>query len=309
MTDPTPTFPAGLPVLDGLAVPPPPAEILIITGMSGAGRTQAAGVLEDLGWYVVDNLPPQMIAPLAGMMHRSGDNLRRLAVVVDVRTGEFFQTLMEALEELRSGGTNHRIVFLDASDQALIKRYEGVRRPHPLQGEGSTLNGIGRERRLLAQLREQADHLVDTSELSVHELAAEMNRVADPAKTRELTVAVTSFGFKYGLPMDANNVIDVRFLANPYWVGELRHLTGLDAPVRDYVLGSSDAAGFIAAYLEAFGGVLDGYLTQQKGQVGLAVGCTGGRHRSVAVAEALAAGLRERDGIRVRLSHRDVGRE
>jgi UPF0042 nucleotide-binding protein len=303
-----PTFPSGIPVIDALAHETGRGEVLIITGMSGAGRTQAAGVLEDLGWYVVDNLPPQMIEPLAGMMTPYGGGVHKLAVVVDVRSGEFFRTLMDALNKLRDKGTDHRILFLDASDEELIKRYESVRRPHPLQGSGTILTGIGRERALLADLRERSDDHLDTSAFSAHELAAHMAHIADPNKKDEVTVTVSSFGFKYGQPADASEIVDARFLSNPYWVDELRRLTGLDPAVRDYIMASGEAQEFLDHYVKALMTALTGFRRQRKHHVSIAVGCTGGKHRSVAMAEALTAMLRDQ-GVRARATHRDVGRE
>jgi UPF0042 nucleotide-binding protein len=249
-----------------------------------------------------------MIEPLAGMMTPQGGGVHKLAVVVDVRSGEFFRTLMDALNKLRDKGTDHRIVFLDASDAELIKRYEAVRRPHPLQGNGTILTGIGRERSLLADLREQADDYVDTSAFSAHELAAHMAHIADPHKKNEVTVTVTSFGFKYGSPPDASEIVDVRFLANPYWVDELRHLTGLDPQVRDYVMASGEAQEFLQAYIKALQVALGGFTRQRKYHLSIAVGCTGGKHRSVAMSEALVAQLRNA-GVRARVVHRDTGRE
>jgi UPF0042 nucleotide-binding protein len=303
-----PTFPSGIPVIDALASSGERGEVLIITGMSGAGRTQAAGVLEDLGWYVVDNLPPQMIEPLAGMMTPYGGGVHKLAVVVDVRSGEFFRTLMDALNKLSDKGTDHRILFLDASDAELIRRYEAVRRPHPLQGSGTILDGIARERALLMDLREQADDYVDTSAFTAHELAAHMAHIADPDKKDEVTVTVTSFGFKYGQPPDASVIVDARFLANPYWVDELRHLTGLDPAVRDYVMASGEAQAFLDNWVKALAVALSGFRRHRKHHLSIAVGCTGGKHRSVAMAEALTAQLREL-GVRARTAHRDMGRE
>jgi UPF0042 nucleotide-binding protein len=308
MNEPEPTFPTGIPLRDSLGPRHVRGEVLVITGLSGAGRTQAAAVLEDLGWYVVDNLPPQMIPPLAGMMTPTGHGVQRLAVVVDVRSRQFFDTLIASLERLTFNGLTYRIVFLDASDETLVRRYEHVRRPHPLQGDGTILTGIGRERELLGALREQADEYVDTSLLSVHELAARMTALADPEKANELRVAVTSFGYKHGVPVDANNVLDVRFLANPYWVDELRHLTGLDPAVHKYVLDKPEAKEFVDRYVDALRIALASYAAQNKHFVSVAVGCTGGRHRSVAVAEAIAAALRA-DGIAARITHRDLGRE
>jgi UPF0042 nucleotide-binding protein len=307
MSPDDPTFPAGIPVLDAVSATPKQGEVLVITGLSGAGRTQAAGVLEDLGWYVVDNLPPQMIAPLAGMMRPQAGGIQRLAVVVDVRSGEFFDTLMGALAGLRESGTGYRIVFLDAEDGELIRRYESVRRPHPLQGDGTILDGITKERRLLSDLRDQADEYIDTSHTSVHDLADRMTAIAQADVKPELMVVITSFGFKYGLPADANNVIDVRFLPNPYWVDELRHLTGLDSAVREYVLNKAETQTFIERLMDLLTVSLEGYRRGRNSHLSIAIGCTGGKHRSVAVAEELAGRLRAL-GVRARAAHRDVGR-
>ncbi|ACQ80426.1 conserved hypothetical protein [Beutenbergia cavernae DSM 12333] len=284
------------------------AELLIITGMSGAGRTRAAAVLEDLDWYVVDNLPPTMLLPLAGMMTASGAGVRRLAVVVDVRGGEFFADLARVIDDIRAQDLEYRIVFLDASDEVLVRRFEQVRRPHPLQGDGRILDGIAEERRVLAHLRERSDVVLDTTDLTVHELAAQVRDVVAGEADRPLRLTLVSFGFKYGLPLDADHVVDVRFLSNPYWVTELRHLTGRDDAVRDYVLALPGAQDFVDAYVSAVEPVLDGYLREQKPYVTIAVGCTGGKHRSVAIAEAMAERLRE-DGNSVRTLHRDLGRE
>ncbi len=308
--DNTETFPHGIPKLEEETPPPPDTrpEVLIITGMSGAGRTKAASVLEDLDWYVVDNLPPKMLLALAGMMSPIEGGVRRLAVVVDVRSREFFADLVEVLQDLRNTTVEYRIIFLDATDEALVRRFEQVRRPHPLQGEGRMLDGIVQERGLLEHLRKRADVVIDTTNFSVHDLARTLKESLDEEHNQGLRITVVSFGFKYGLPLDADLVVDMRFLANPYWVTELRHLTGKDAPVRDYVLGLPGASEFVTAYLEAIDPVLDGYLREQKPYVTLAVGCTGGKHRSVATSEAFAAQLRSR-GRRASVIHRDLGRE
>jgi UPF0042 nucleotide-binding protein len=301
-----------VPGLDSAAVNPPPpggafpGEILVITGLSGAGRTMAAGVLQDRGWYVVDNIPPRLIAPLAGMMTPSGPGVTRLAVVVDVRSRQFFQTLVESLDALAAAGIAYRILFLDAADDALVRRYEHVRRPHPLQGDDGLLAGIAREREVVGPLRERADQVIDTSALTVHELAREMERLADPGGPDGLVISIQSFGFKHGLPLDANHVLDVRFLSNPYWIDELRRLSGLDAPVRDYVLGLPDALPLIERYAATLGVVLEAYGRTRHPRVAIAVGCTGGRHRSVAIAEELA--LRLAAYGRVHTTHRDLGR-
>jgi RNase adapter protein RapZ len=306
------TVPQGIPALE--ATTPAPrlqsAQVLIITGMSGAGRTRAAAVLEDLDWYVVDNLPAQMLMPLVGMMKRGapGGGVQRLAAVVDVRGGEFFAQLAEVLADMRAAGTDHRVLFLDASDEVLVRRFEQVRRPHPLQGNGRILDGIAAERELLTDIRERSDVLIDTSDLNVHDLAREVRAAVSGPAEDLLRINVLSFGFKYGIPLDADHVVDVRFLANPYWVSELRHLSGRDAPVRDYVLGLPGAQLFIERYVSALEPILSGYLHEEKRYVTIAVGCTGGKHRSVAISEQIAARLRGL-GQHVTVAARDLGKE
>ncbi|WP_024288462.1 RNase adapter RapZ [Cellulomonas sp. KRMCY2] len=307
---PPETVPTGIPALEA-ATPAPRTELpelLVITGMSGAGRTKAAAVLEDLDWYVVDNLPAQLLTQLAGMMTAAPGGVNRLAAVVDVRGREFFADLVNVVDSLREAGLDYRILFLDASDAVLVQRFEAVRRPHPLQGGRRLLDGIAEERALLAGVRERADAVIDTSELNVHDLAREVRLAVGGGAEDALRINVISFGFKYGLPLDADHVVDVRFLANPYWISELRHLTGRDEPVRDYVLGLDGARVFVERYVEALEPVLAGYLHEDKRYATIAVGCTGGKHRSVAIAEALAGALRER-GHRVVATHRDLGRE
>jgi len=306
---PATTVPTGVPSLEvaGRARTRDQPELLVVTGMSGAGRTKAAAVLEDLDWYVVDNLPAQLLTQLAGMLSTGPGGVHRLAAVVDVRGREFFADLVNVIDSLQQAGIAHRILFLDASDAVLVQRFEAVRRPHPLQGGGRILDAIAEERALLAEVRSRADVVVDTSDLTVHDLAREV-RAAVSGDDDAVRVHVVSFGFKYGLPLDADHVVDVRFLANPYWVGELRHLTGRDGPVRDYVLGLPGATDFIGRYASALEPVLAGYLHEDKRYVTIAVGCTGGKHRSVAIAEAVAGELRQR-GHRVAVTHRDLGRE
>ena len=304
------TFPSGIPLLEEQTAPPADTrpEVLIITGMSGAGRSRTAAVLEDLDWYVVDNLPPRMLLALAGMMTPTEGGVRRLAAVVDVRSREFFSDLVEVLNDLRKTTVSYRIMFLDAADEVLVRRFEQVRRPHPLQGEGRMLDGIAQERRLLEHLRQRADVHIDTSSLSVHDLARQVRDVIAEESERGIKITMVSFGFKYGLPLDADHVVDVRFLSNPYWVSELRHLTGKDEPVRDYLLSLAGASDYVTRYLDAIEPVLEGYLREQKPYVTIAVGCTGGKHRSVALSEAFATELRER-GHAVAVVHRDLGRE
>ncbi|MEU2200285.1 RNase adapter RapZ [Isoptericola sp. NPDC019482] len=311
MSEPDPiTVPQGIPEIEATTPAPEQAEpeVLIITGMSGAGRSRAAGVLEDLDWFVVDNLPPMMIVPLVDLMTRAGSSVERLAVVVDVRGREYFAELARVLQHLRDAGVNYRILFLDARDDTLVRRYESVRRPHPLQGEGRILDGIGEERRALASIAERADVVIDTSELSVHDLAREVRAAVADGAPDALRVNVLAFGFKYGIPLDADHVVDVRFLANPYWITELRHLTGRDAPVREYVLARPGAQEFVDRYVAALEPVLAGYLAEEKRYVTIAVGCTGGKHRSVAIAGEIAQRLRDA-GQRVSLTARDLGKE
>ncbi|GEL93609.1 RNase adapter RapZ [Cellulomonas composti] len=311
--EPSPiTVPSGIPAIDAAAAHPrlDPPEVLIITGMSGAGRTRAAAVLEDLDWYVVDNLPAQMLTHLVGMLTTGPPETRshRVAAVIDVRGRGFFSQLAQVLGDLRDAGVAHRILFLDASDEVLVRRYEQVRRPHPLQGDGRILDGIAEERAVLSDIRERADTVIDTSDLNVHDLAREVRATVTGDSTDVLRISVLSFGFKYGIPLDADHVVDVRFLANPYWITELRHLTGRDRPVREYVLGLPGAVTFVDRYVAALEPVLAGYLNEEKRYVTIAVGCTGGKHRSVAISEAIAARLRGA-GHRVSVAARDLGKE
>jgi len=304
------TVPTGIPAVEAAAHRPVPGdiELVIITGASGAGRTRAASVLEDLQWFVVDNLPPDMLAPLVDLAARTGSAVTRVAVVLDARGGTFFGGMTEAIDRLRASGASIRMIFLDASPDALVRRFEQVRRPHPLSPSGRLLDGIMAEKELLAPIRERSDVVIDTSDLSVNDLAREMRAAVASGPPEALRVTIVSFGFKHGLPLDADHVVDVRFLANPYWVTELRRLNGHDAPVRDYVLGQPGAQEFVDRYAAALQPVFAGYEREEKRYVTIAVGCTGGQHRSVAMAEALATRLREA-GHRVDVSARDLGRE
>ncbi len=283
-------------------------EVLIVTGMSGAGRSTAADVLEDLGWYVVDNLPPAMLGPLSVLTSRAVEALPRVAVVVDVRGGTFFSELRGALNGLASSGVRTRVLFLDAKDEVLVRRFESVRRPHPLQGENRILDGIERERQLVGDLRGTADLVIDSTDLNVHQLSAKVIDMFSDDGPATLRITVMSFGFKYGLPVDADHVVDVRFLPNPHWVPELRASTGRDPEVRDYVLGQPGAADFVSRYIHALEPVLQGYTRENRSYATIAVGCTGGKHRSVAMVEELSRRLVE-DGVRASSLHRDLGRE
>lgn len=285
-------------------------EVLILTGMSGAGRSTVAHALEDLGWYVVDNLPPTLLSDLIKQSVQS--EIKSLAVVVDVRGGKFFDELASSLSELKKSGANFRVAFLDASDQALVQRFESTRRPHPLQGKGRIVDGIAAEREKLQELLAQADVVIDTSNLNVHQLEKRTTEIFAQGLTQSVRVNVLSFGYKYGIPVDADLVLDCRFIPNPHWIPELRPLTGLDDKVKDNVLSNSGVSQFVQSYVSVINQMLPGYLREGKKYLTVAIGCTGGRHRSVSVAREIAAQLDgERDGFSVsaHASHRDVGRE
>ena len=285
-------------------------DVVILTGMSGAGRTTAGDVLEDRGWYVVDNLPPSMIV---GLMEVTADDpqRQRVAAVVDVRSRDFTTELAGALKALNELGWRPQVVFVDASDEALVRRFDAVRRPHPLQGDGLLLDGIRRERRMLADLRSNADVVVDTSNYNVHQLSAKIDSLLETGVRVRLRLAVMSFGFKYGIPLDADVVLDLRFLPNPYWNPEMRPYTGKDAVVREFVLGQELAGSYLDHVERMLRTAVAGYLAEGRRYVTVAVGCTGGKHRSVAIAEDLALRLGDLtdDGVQLTTFHRDLGRE
>ncbi|WP_295838986.1 RNase adapter RapZ [uncultured Microbacterium sp.] len=285
-----------------------PGEVLIVTGMSGAGRSTVANALEDLDWYVVDNLPPRMLRPLLELTELAGGAVPRVAVVVDVRGRTLFGDLPEAMRTLQAG-RQVRTVFLDAADAVLVRRFEAVRRPHPLQGDGTIVDGIRRERERLAPVREAADVVIDTSTLNVHQLSLRTVELFGEEGAARHTVTLMSFGFKYGLPPDVDLVADMRFLPNPFWDEGLRPLTGENPEVREYVLGQQGASEFLTAYAAALRPVLEGYQRENKRHSVVAVGCTGGKHRSVVMARELAARLADVPGVAVRVAHRDLGRE
>jgi UPF0042 nucleotide-binding protein len=281
-------------------------ELVLVSGMSGAGRSTAARSLEDLGWFVIDNLPPSLLRQAVEQM--SSSDVTRLAVVVDVRGGRMFDDLARALEGALADGIDLRVVFLEAGDNELVRRFESSRRPHPLQGSAGILEGLVRERELLGDLRARADLVIDTSALNVHDLRRKIDAAFGGSDRVQLRATVMSFGFKYGLPLDADIVNDVRFLPNPYWVPDLRDLTGLNAEVSDYVTALPEAREFLDRMAAMLDLVSDGYLREGKRYVTVAVGCTGGKHRSVAMAENLAARL-VKVGLEVLVVHRDLGRE
>nr|WP_202977100.1 RNase adapter RapZ [Ornithinimicrobium flavum] len=278
--------------------------------MSGAGRTTAGRVIEDRGWYVVDNLPPALIPEL---MRLTADDPARqkIAAIVDVRTRDFTRELDRALEELAGGGLRPRIIFVDSSDESLVRRFESVRRPHPLQGEGLLLDGIRRERRMLADLRSSADVVIDTTNDNVHQLSAKIDALLNTDARVQLRLAIVSFGYKYGIPLDADVVLDLRFLPNPYWIPELRDFTGRDPQVRDFVLGQERTGTYLDHAEQMLRTAVSGYLQEGRRYVTVAVGCTGGKHRSVATAEELTRRLEdlEEAGVQLTTFHRDLGRE
>lgn len=304
MTGPLETLPRARERAGGQKMP----EFLILTGISGAGRLSAARVLEDLDWYVVDNLPPAMLQPLARLTSRAADRLPKVAVVVDVRGRGFFHEIVAAMEALGETGVRPRLLYMDASDEVLVRRFESVRRPHPLQGEGRILDGIAAERTLTAELRGRADVLIDTTDTTVAQLSAKLTGLFGDEADLGVRVNVISFGFKYGVPVDADHIVDVRFLPNPYWIPELKPFNGKDAQVSEYVLGREGAGTFIDRYVAMLEPVLAGYERENRRFVTLAVGCTGGKHRSVAVSEEITRRLVAAD-IRAIVSHRDLGRE
>ncbi|GAA0723231.1 RNase adapter RapZ [Dactylosporangium roseum] len=283
-------------------------DLVIVTGVSGGGRSTVARALENVGYYVVDNLPQALLLDMAELAYAARGAARRTAMVLDVRSHAFSTDLPGAVKALRERGFNPRMVFVDADDEVLIRRFESVRRSHPLQGAGRLSDGIAAERKLLQEAREQADVLIDTSHLNVNQLRGRIEEMFGEEDTTQIRVTVLSFGFKYGLPPDADFVLDARFLPNPYWVPELREHTGKETEVSRYVLGQRGAVTFVETYARLINATAPGFEREGKRYLTIAVGCTGGKHRSVAIAEELARRLRE---MRLAASpqHRDLGRE
>lgn len=284
-------------------------EVTIVTGMSGAGRSTAIKAFEDLGWYVVDNLPPEMIRPLMEVAGRAAGSLPKLTVAVDIRGGKLLETFQDFVNEIRKTHVVH-VLFLDATEEAIVRRYESSRRPHPLQRDGDTvLDAIRLERERLREIRSVADVIIDTSELNVHQLAHRIReRFAEPADDK-LQLTLMSFGFKYGSPQDADLVVDMRFLPNPFWSLELRPYNGRDKQVSDFVLAQEGAEEFSEHFIGMLEPVIRGYERENKRHALIGIGCTGGKHRSVAMTEHLANKLRGREDVQVSVRHRDLGRE
>ena len=285
----------------------PAIDVILVTGMSGAGRSTATRALEDIGWFVVDNLPPTLMTNVVDYVAvRTGS--QKVAVVADVRGGQLFNELRESLSAIKTAGHDLRVLFLEAGDEALVRRYESSRRPHPLQRDDSLLGAVQRERKLLSDLRADADIVIDTSNLNVHELRRSIEGSFGDDDHAKLRATIMSFGFKYGIPVDSDMVADLRFLPNPYWDPNLKDLTGLDAAVNDRVVSNPEAQDFLTKYAQIFELVSEGYVREGKRVVTIAMGCTGGKHRSVAMVENLSARL-VKSGVEVRVVHRDLGRE
>jgi RNase adapter protein RapZ len=281
------------------------SEYLVITGMSGAGRSQAADTFEDLGWFVIDNLPPALIAKVTELVESPGSSTERVALVVG--TGQYLDELRPAIDQLRRSSPQVRVLFLEASDEVLVRRYENTRRRHPYGDAEGLLEGIQQERAVLEAVKSEADVVVDTSELNVHQLRDRLLELFARDSGNRMRTSVISFGYKHGLPLDVDLVLDCRFLPNPHWVDELRPLTGVDRPVRDFVLDQPETKEFLARLDELFELLLPAYVREGKAYLSVAVGCTGGNHRSVVIAEELAGLLRKR-GFDPAVTHRDVGR-
>ena len=286
-------------------------ELLIITGMSGAGRSTVAHSLEDLGWYVVDNLPPALLSNLIELIEGS---VKQIAVVIDVRGRAFFDDLTKSLAEIGEQGVARKILFVDANDEALVRRFESTRRPHPLQGTDRIVDGITKERNRLREVRDSADIVIDSSVLNIHQLEKKIAEYFHEDNSVDLQVNILSFGYKYGIPVDADLVVDCRFIANPHWNLELRPLTGLDKPVSDAVLDSANVQEFLSRYQSLFETMANGFIGEGRKYLTLAIGCTGGKHRSVAITQELNKRLTSKEllpgkNIQTKAMHRDLGRE
>lgn len=283
-------------------------DVTVITGLSGAGRSEAAKALEDLGWLVIDNLPPALITKMLSLALAPGNDIKRIALVIDARGGVFFSEAWEALGKLRRDIANFRMIFLEASDDALVRRFDASRRVHPLATDDRVVVGIQRERDLLSPFKEGADVVIDTSDMNVRALRTKLGAMFEGAHAVDgMKTTIVSFGYKYGLPLDSDIVLDVRFLPNPHWVEELRDHTGLEVPVRDYVLGQDTTMDFIDRTRDLFAVLLPGYAGEGRHYLTVAIGCTGGRHRSVVLAEEIGTMIRDK-GFAATVIHRDVER-
>lgn len=284
-------------------------ELKIVTGMSGAGKTNMVQVLEDMGYYCVDNLPPNLFGKFVELVGQAQPEYERVALVVDVRGGRFFADTYDVLQELKNKGTTFEIIFLEASDEVLVRRFKETRRRHPMAKNGSVLDGIREERRRLQRLRGMADIVIDTSSLRVQDFKARAGALLSGGEPDRMLFSITSFGYKYGLPIDVDWVLDARFLPNPFYVEDLKPLSGLDDPIKEFVLNRDTTQCFLDKYCDILAELLPQYLAQGKHHLSLAVGCTGGRHRSVAVAEEIARRMKQKNvAANLRVAHRDIDR-
>lgn len=285
-----------------------PMRPVIITGLSGGGLSTAAKVFEDKGFFVSQNLPPQLILELVDLAAADDSPVERLAVVSDIRAAKFNGSLMKTIAAIRDRGLQPFVLFLEARDEVLIRRFDSVRRTHPLQGDGTLQSGIDSERQEMEELRASADVIIDTSNLSVHDLRRAVEASVGELPVGRQHVTIESFGFKHGAPRDADIVLDVRFLPNPYWVEELREFRGVDKAVSDYVLNQDGAREYVDNFVDLLSSTLGGYRHEGKDFITVGIGCTGGHHRSVAVAEAVGKRLRQQGNVDVNVIHRDLER-
>jgi UPF0042 nucleotide-binding protein len=285
-------------------------RFLIVTGLSGAGKTEAIRCLEDIGYFCIDNMPPTLIPKFAEACFKTDGKIDRIALVIDIRGGEFFGDLFESLVYLKEHGYQYEILYLEASDEVLVKRYKESRRKHPLSPDGRVINGIQKERNLLREVRQRADHVIDTSRLKSRELKDEIFKIysEEGRVESEFAVTVLSFGFKYGIPVDSDLVFDVRFLPNPFYIPELKEQSGNDASVKEYVMGHNVTQEFVAKLSDMLDFLIPSFIAEGKRQLIVSIGCTGGRHRSVAIANAIFEKLRDA-GLRVNIEHRDISED
>ena len=280
-------------------------EFVIVTGLSGAGKSQAIKVMEDIGFYCMDNLPPSLLPKFADLCYQSKGKIKNVALVVDIRGGKFFNDLFESLNKLKNFGYKHRILFLDASDEELIKRYKELRRPHPLAPQGRLIEGIAKERDILTDVKEKSDYVIDTTNLTISMLREEIKKLfLEGKQMNNITISVLSFGFKHGVPLDADLMFDVRFLPNPHYIDDLRELTGNDKEVRDYVMDWEQSKKFLEKLIDMINFLIPFYIKEGKSQLVIAIGCTGGKHRSVTIANELYEYLQNRE-FRTIINHRD----
>ena len=285
-------------------------RIVIVTGISGAGKSTALKMLEDAGYFCVDNLPVPLLPKFMEMLILPGSEYTKVGLGIDIRSSQKFGQLRETLETLRKKDVKFEILFLDASEEALIKRYKETRRSHPLAGDGRVDKGIDEERRRTIFLKQQADYIINTSQMLTRELRSEILKIFVENKNyKNLYVTILSFGFKYGIPGDADLVFDVRFLPNPYYIQELRPMSGNDAPVRDYVMSSETARKFLDKLVDMVKLLIPNYVAEGKNQLVIGIGCTGGKHRSVTLANALYYALEQEEGYGLKIEHRDIEKD